>query len=348
MNRQLVLLLSLAIVFFSSCSEIIEEFESAVGEETAKAGMSGAPGEIILVLEDRHWKAPLGDTIQHHLQQFIPGFTTPEPLFDIVRVNFDQFSRRFKTHRNILLVEVDAAAKGPNMQLIKNEWALGQVVLKVVAPRTDDLIAFFDNNASKVVSTLKGTEKERLMDRFEKRKDLEIEKTLKQDHQLSMNVPQKFSIHENKPGFASIMCQFIRHDKAGKGHEVRQGVLVYYYPFTDDSTFTRDFLLARKDSINKLYVKGSKPNSYMQTEYHPYVKPFAKNTSLNNEFAMELKGWWKMENEFMGGPFSSITTIDKERNRIVTVEGFAYAPAFDKRELMRELEAITHSITFGN
>jgi hypothetical protein len=46
----------------------------------------------------------------------------------------------------------------------------------------------------------------------------------------------------------------------------------------------------------------------------------------------------------MGGPFVSLSCVDGTGTRLVTVEGFVYAPQFDKREYMRELEALVFSM----
>ena len=48
----------------------------------------------------------------------------------------------------------------------------------------------------------------------------------------------------------------------------------------------------------------------------------------------------------MGGPFVNITQLDEKRNRIVTVEGFVYAPGNDKRDLLQQVEAIIYTLDF--
>ena len=58
----------------------------------------------------------------------------------------------------------------------------------------------------------------------------------------------------------------------------------------------------------------------------------------------ELRGLWRTENAFMGGPFLSYTVLDEKRNRVVTAEGFVFAPSLDKRNYVRELEAIIQSV----
>ena len=61
---------------------------------------------------------------------------------------------------------------------------------------------------------------------------------------------------------------------------------------------------------------------------------------------METRGLWKMENDFMGGPFVNYTIWDEDGNRTVVVDGFVYAPGKDKRNYVMELEAIIQSLRF--
>jgi hypothetical protein len=59
-----------------------------------------------------------------------------------------------------------------------------------------------------------------------------------------------------------------------------------------------------------------------------------------------LRGLWKVHGDFMGGPFVSVTTLDPIRGRVLTLEGYIYAPRKDKRELMRQVEAMIYSVRF--
>jgi hypothetical protein len=61
-------------------------------------------------------------------------------------------------------------------------------------------------------------------------------------------------------------------------------------------------------------------------------------------FAVDTRGLWRMKNDFMGGPFVSISVLDETRNRVVTIDAFVYAPGKDKRNLMWELEAVLESL----
>ena len=47
-----------------------------------------------------------------------------------------------------------------------------------------------------------------------------------------------------------------------------------------------------------------------------------------------------MKNDFMGGPYVHYTFVDEENSRVINLDGFVYAPKFNKREYLRELEAL--------
>jgi hypothetical protein len=46
----------------------------------------------------------------------------------------------------------------------------------------------------------------------------------------------------------------------------------------------------------------------------------------------------------MGGPFVSLTTTSGDGSEIVCVSGFVFAPKFDKREYIREVEAVLKTV----
>jgi hypothetical protein len=61
---------------------------------------------------------------------------------------------------------------------------------------------------------------------------------------------------------------------------------------------------------------------------------------LNKHFAMEIRALWKTNTQTMGGPYVGYALIDQSKARLYYIEGFAYAPGKDKREIIRELETI--------
>ena len=122
------------------------------------------------------------------------------------------------------------------------------------------------------------------------------------------------------------------------------GILIYYSKYTDTLAFKLENIIAKRDSVTKKYIPGSVKNSYMTTA--KIVKPTSKVVNFNNLYAVEVRGLWEVENDFMGGPFLSYTLVDEINNRIVTAEGFVYAPNVDKRDYLLQLEAILYTLKF--
>jgi hypothetical protein len=120
--------------------------------------------------------------------------------------------------------------------------------------------------------------------------------------------------------------------------DISQGVFVYQYPYTDDQTFTADYLVEKRNSFVNKYVPGPTAGSYMITEtiISPVFQPFM----YKDRYFGQLRGLWDVYAHPMGGPFVSLTTVDEAKNRVITIEGYVYAPRFNKRNYVRQLEAL--------
>jgi hypothetical protein len=123
----------------------------------------------------------------------------------------------------------------------------------------------------------------------------------------------------------------------------RQDVLIYSYPYTDKKQLTEKALLAKRDSMLQAHIPGSMTGSYMGTAY-TFEPPVFKEIWMNDTYCAEIHGLWEMKNgEVMGGPFVSHTRLDEVNNRLITIEGFVFAPGRDKRNLIRQVEAMVYS-----
>ena len=111
-----------------------------------------------------------------------------------------------------------------------------------------------------------------------------------------------------------------------------------------DSTFDVHELVKKRNYFTKKYVKGGAKGSYMES-YQEYI-PNQKEVSLNGVYLNELRGLWQMKGDFMGGAFVNYSMVDEKRNRVISLDGYVYCPKFDKREYLREQEALIKTITF--
>jgi hypothetical protein len=133
--------------------------------------------------------------------------------------------------------------------------------------------------------------------------------------------------------------------KGGDNHDVQQGFVIYREPYLSDQQFSLEARLDKRNSVMRKHLPGPTKGSYMTTEMR-YV-PSYEEVVFNGQFASELRGLWRIENSYMGGPFYSLTMLDERSGELLTVEGYTYAPYFDKREYMREAEAVVRSLQWA-
>lgn len=83
-------------------------------------------------------------------------------------------------------------------------------------------------------------------------------------------------------------------------------------------------------------------NSYMVAEDEMIA--YRREIKVNGLKIIEIRNLWKIENDYMGGPFINYTIINESTNKVIGIDGFVYAPQFDKRDYLRQLEAILTSV----
>jgi hypothetical protein len=67
---------------------------------------------------------------------------------------------------------------------------------------------------------------------------------------------------------------------------------------------------------------------------------------INGREWIELRGFWEVEKDFMGGPFVSYTTLDEREGELLTIDCYVYSPKYGKRNFLRPLEHLVFGVTF--
>ncbi len=311
----------------------------------------GESGEVVVVMPDHLWESTLGDTLLHYLEASQPGLPQPEPQFSVNHFPPRKLNDLIKKHRNIIYFSTEEEQSDPDKEFHINEnvWAKGQLMLRIRGENGEALKKAFLGNKDRIIGKINERERKRAQKPLKASKDRSIQDTLRKDHGLSIALPNDTRILENHD--ATIWLE--KHEMRSKGnfdHDVIQGVIISYYPYRKKSDLDPETLLDVRDSILKTHIEGPQKGSYMTTERrYRDVQPVARETTLNGAYAVEIRGLWRVEGAHMGGPFISVSTYDKENGRIVTASGYVFAPEFNKRELLRTMEASIYTLRFpGN
>ena len=299
--------------------------------------ITGKAGEVIVVISKQSWEGAPGVVIRETLAQPHAALPQNEPIFDIINIPHDAFKDIFKSTRNIIQTNISPQTEKEGIIFRDNIWAYPQATVQINAKNTDSFVEIFDENKEKILSYFLAAEKGRLTANYEKYYEKEILNILDRDFGVSIKVPHGFKVMAQKKDFL-----WIQYDTP----EIFQGILVYDFPYASDSAFTVNYQLNVRDSIMKANVPGPTEGSYMSTEKS--IEQVVSFLKLNGNYASEMRGLWHVENDFMGGPYISLATLDAVNQRVVVAFGYVYAPSRDKRNLLRQVEAMVYSLKLNN
>jgi hypothetical protein len=323
-----ILLLVLTSIFIS-CDDLNERVLPAI---------SGKSGDLLVVADSNYWNNETGKAIQEIFSKEQEGLPQREALFNIIKIPHRSFARIFHTMRNIIMVEIKPGEK-TKINITKDVWAKTQLVITVTAPNDKIAAQTLQKNGATLLAYFNDKEVERLQIKYKSNTNSKNAKYLEKKYNLKINIDDLYIVAKEEKDFI-----WLRKEKSVGEHPVSQGIIIYTYPYISDSTFEVNNLVSKRNTLTKEHVKGGAENSYMQT-YLEYV-PKEKEFNLKGIYVKELRGLWQMQGDFMGGPFISYSMVDEQRNRVITIDGYVYAPKFDKREFIRELEALALTVTF--
>ncbi len=301
------------------------------------ASGGGREGEVVVVLNEEFQKGEAGKVIDQYLRDSYLLLPQHEPLFKLYIISWQSFTETFKAFRNIVKIDIDSKYSDSKALLQQNK---SQTVITLTAPNTHEFVELFVKHNVQIINALSKSEREYAKEQIKKGCDENLQKHLKNKHHIEMNIPKGYNVRKDTSDFVYMSLET---------NDLTLGLIIYYYPYTDINTFTIDYLLNKRDSLCKQYIKGPlypEKMSYMKTSREP-LAPMFKETKANNKYVAEIRGLWDVTEDFMGGPFLSISQIDQIRNRVVTIEGFIYYPSESKRKYMRWFEAILESVTFS-
>ncbi len=291
---------------------------------------SGKINTISVIIDDQLWNADVGDSIRNKFASPVIGLPQEEPLFNINQYPVKLLEGFMTDTRAIIVVKKGEINK---FQIVKDQYASPQNVFHISGKTSVDIIASLEKHAPEMIQLIKEAE------------IAETQKIIGQSHINPTVISNKFHINLQVPtGYAYVLqkSNFMWLKKEIIGGNT--SLLIYQVPL---SAINKDKdvignIIRIRDSIGKLYITGTEPNTNMITEeaYAPYLSKI----TFDAKETIETKGTWELNNDFMSGPFINYAIIDTQYNRILILEGFCYAPSKEKRDLMHELESIIKSV----
>ena len=294
------------LIFLLSCNE--NSTKKILAEST------GEQNEIILVIDDSDWQGSIGDTLRKIFQLEIDGLPQAEQFFNLVQINPSEFSRFFKTHKNIMFV-----GKDYRDSYTMNKWAKNQIIMYLNSTSNE---LEFKKSCVKTFNFLYRKELENIRASYKMSHNTEARKHIKEAFGINVFLPTEYYVSlKEKNIFISDFHSF------NEKQDLLKYILIYDF-LPDDNKNIQTQIVNKTDSILKQKIKGSIEGTYVQIDKRMPL------TEINGLY----RGMWTLENGFMAGPF-----IMKSRyieDRIVISLGLVFYPNENKRKYIRTFEAI--------
>lgn len=297
---------------------------------------AGGTSEILVVTQnDEQWNGMIGDSIRHYFLDYQYGLPQPEAMNELAHINVSGFNDMFKKHKCILEVEINPNIEKAKAETAENPWAAPQRYVKITAPSRSAWVELFEKQKDVYELWYRQVERERIMSVFRPSVDNDIRNTIAKKMGFELTLPQGFYIAKNEPDFMWIRKELERSSAC---------IVIYQTPYLDTAQFNVESLVAMRNMMMQKYIPGPSEGSYMSTEAE-FVPPLLTYVpDFPAGYAVEMRGMWRVENDYMGGPFVSYTFADDRSGNLVTVEGYYYEPNQKKRDQLLQLESIIYSM----
>ncbi len=291
---------------------------------------NGRTHDILVIMDNQDWKKELGDSIRKYFAAEYTDLPQSEPVFTLHQAAPDLYNGIFKVIRNVIVVKT---GDHPGVRTYTDRYASPQLITVFEAKNKEELKKLISQNALKILKKYAVSEivnQQRLH-----RKSLRNNEDIEKEFGIKIDIPDFFNLVDHKKGF----MWFRRDLKTGE-----EDLVFYEVKLKDSLSFSPDEVTCYRDSIGMKFIPGPTDGTYMNS--YTDLSPSQEITELGDHKAIETRGLWNIQNDFMGGPYINYNILDKKHNRILVAEGFVYAPAKDKRDYIVQLESILKTIKF--
>jgi len=334
----------------------------------------GQTGTLYVVVDSVTWNGPVGEAIRDELGRGLATLPQPEPAFTIIRQElneqfFNQLRRqhavlfagpytRPSTTGRFLRARLDSAGvaaleRGGNGVFLRpNLWARRQLVVYATGPDDEAVAAQIRARGAELRRAYDALARQRMTrDMFERGRQTDIEDALLERHGFAVGVQHDYVLVRDTTFLtdAGTRATFVRLRRLAAADSWRD-LFIYFEDDPRLERLNRESVLAIREEVSRRFVRGADDSTYIRVEDRfPDRRPVVTDTvSLAGRFALETRGTWYLGRDDgrsagMGGPFVNFAFYDEDTGRFYMIDGMVFAPRFDKREFLRQMEVIAHT-----
>lgn len=262
------------------------------------------------------------DIVRGALQADMPGLPQGEPQFDVSSIDSADFGPTLRVAREIVIVRTSPKIYSTvRIRYDRNVWAEPQTVVTITAPSMRMVVDSMGRVAPTLLRIINTAEMRKSLAMLRDHRNVSAERLVDSMFHVRMWIPLDMASSRKGRDFLWF---------SNGSPNVMSNIVVYKVPRQGDPVAQRDSALARN-------IKGETDQMHMAT---------VRETVAMNHDGTVMRGLWEMTRDNMGGPFicRHVRMPGDDASRDIVVEGFVFAPGKGKRDAMRQMEAVLHSI----
>jgi hypothetical protein len=322
----------------------------------------GPEGQISVVVDSTLWNGEVGEALKTHLAPYISTLPAPERAFDLRQVTLTEGTLSdVKARKNVVFVAAldrpsnastfmeqrlssdvrQAVADGETVVVDRPDlWRRSQLIYYVTAQSTDGLIRALEDAGPRMRSAFHDATLRRVeRDMYDDERQYALEDTLLAHHDFRVKVQHDFQIAFDTTNFV-LMRRILT--------KTWRNFFIYYVEDADPGMITPEWIHDTRDSLTQQYVRGNVAG-YMKTDYRRTLN--TDQVTFLDRYAFETQGLWHMvaqkDGEMLqmggGGPFVNYTFYDQSSGRIYMLDGAVFAPGYDKRDFVWQMEVMART-----
>lgn len=292
---------------------------------------TGKAGEMILAIDTAYWTKDARTAIYKVLEQPQPAINQVQPMFDVLQCSNKDFLASFTRHRNIVQFDYNSTYGSNNLEIKRDPYTSPQIQVVIRGNNQDSCLSLFLQHQDEIVKAMYENDIARLQNAHRNLNNPNVEKKIKDKFGISLTIPDGYFIGREEEDFLWLCFRTPKNDRF---------IMIYKTPAYE---LNCENIVYERNRITKAYILGAVQGAYpIVADIDGY--PIAEPLQLRYHKGMELRGLWASVRDKMGGPFYSYTTLSADNTSCITIDGFVYAPQEQKRDYLREVEAIVKSI----
>ena len=317
----------------------------------------GNIGEVYVVMDSTRHQGKVAESIRDLFLSRLPGLPQYEPRYNLKFVDFDSQERleQIKQLKNIVFVapideqsnvgqyirallgeEVEQSIRNEERFLIQLEdkWYRDQWTMILSSTSEEKLIEGI-NDAG--LSMLEGLQQKVIRrwkaEVYERGEQVALSDSLWNKFGWKIRIQHDYQWNIDSTRFVSFRRFLPENDRWIWG---------WWQNGVDNiGHIDQAWINRKRDSLNKIYLRGTRDSSYITTEYRRDITTETKR--INGYYTFITRGTWRMTEDLMGGPFLNYVYYDEATRRLFMVEFGQFAPKYNKRRFVRQFEAMGHT-----